>query len=1103
MSSPRVLTFNFHEPYLCLMARMGIPLDVGLYSKPRFARPWHTQFRPIPPGITLVEEEEWRRELAAGHYDVVVAHNELNAIDLLDCGVPCLLVCHNRRSFLETTVDSDIEKGKASYKRVLDRICDQFTFVYISESKRDDYGMPGIVIPPGIDVEEYGGYTGETGEVLRVGNAMRARDLMFDVDFQDRVCASFPNRVLGDDPGSPKARPSKSFEDLLDHYRRLRCYLHVTREAYEDGYNLAMLEAMACGMPVVSLANKTSPLTDGIDGYVSDDADVLRERIAMLLKDTEHARALGDRGRETVARVFPIEAFARRWREAIERAAERKIYSSVASGAEPFPRLNVLMEYLFSPITTARYFEQALRKDHNVITGGRCLSARFFAEWGLPGTAPAFRGPDVTWGPAETYAERLQKLRKDFEPSLLFWVDSGIREIPGDIASLSIPRVGYVIDTQFALDIRLELAKRFDFTFLAQRTHVRDFIEAGVPNVAWMPLGCSPELHAVEPLERIYDVAFVGGIPDDPSHRRRRLLDAVRKRFPNSCIGQFWPADMARIYAQAKIVINIAADRDVNMRVFEAMASGALLITDEAEGLEELFEDGKHLVIYRNDDAVPDVIERYLADGPSRERIAAEGRKLVFAKHTYQHRTRQMILMVLEALGALGGYQGESRFNKGGYYRSPRPELAAHVPKHTVRLLDCGCGGGEFGLSLKRRGVREVVGIEIVERAWELAKRVLDDALFGSIEDMELPFEDEYFDCVVFGDVLEHLVDPVKVLRKVSRVLSKDGAIVMSIPNVRFWQTVEMHVNGRWQYEDAGIMDRTHLRFFCAPDMQQMVMDAGLEVLTIQPLSMWPAENLPRDAKGCLRLGKLTIGPLDDQEYQDFLVYQYLVIAVKPGMDRLIGARHALEEKDYASAFQLAKETRGANRAERAKLMARAVARMGQLDTAESLYREVLRMQPEDAETAGELGIVLIAANRLDDAKPLLERAYESDSQNDRVAAGLGLVRLSEGRPAEAFSLFVSALDIKFDNAAIVMRLVETAEALGRAEEAEPYLRRFVEFYPGDTAMACQLAALLHRMGRNAEARDRLETLLLLAPGHPQATALLAALDAENNEERA
>ncbi len=1090
MPSPRVLTFNFHEPYICLMAKIGVPLTVGLYDKPRFARPWHTQYRPIPSNIDLVDESTWREGLKSGAYDVVVAHNELNALDLLDCGLPCLLVCHNRRSYLETTVDGDLEKGKAQYKKVLDRLQDHYSFVFISESKRDDYGFSGAVIPPGIDVSEYGGYTGDVAEVLRVGNAMRARDLMFDVGFQEAVCEGLPNRVVGFDPEIPGAKPSESFDELLHTYRSLRCLLHVTRETYEDGYNLAMLEAMACGMPVVSLANRTSHLTHGIDGFVSESADALRAHIEELLADRELARKIGEAGRETVASKFPIEDFVARWRDVLEKAADRKAYVSVASGAEPFPRVRMLVEYLCSPLTTGRYIEEALRADHDVVTAGKRLPEKFLEEWGFTTSPPSSPAPDVVWSASETFAERLPKLPASFTPDLYLWVDSGISEIPGDSAALGIPRIAYFIDTHFALDLRIELAKHFDFTFLAQRTHIPAFVNAGIPNVAWLPLACSPELHKVDPVERTVDVAFVGAVPDDPNDRRRKLLDAVEARFPVAVVGRYWPEEMARIYANSKIVINMSVDRDINMRVFEALASGAMLITDEADGLEELFDDGTHLVIYRNDNDLIGLIERYLAGNAARERIAREGRTLVYAKHTYQHRMRQMVLMVLEAAGALGGYQGESRFFKGGYYRSPRPELAAHVPMHTTRLLDCGCGGGEFGLSLKRRGVKEVVGIEIVERAWEIAKQVLDDALLGSIEQMELPFEDEYFDCVVFGDVLEHLVEPAKALQKVSRILSKDGVIVMSIPNARFWQTVEMHVNGRWQYEDAGIMDRTHLRFFCAPDMYQMVEQAGLEVLTIQPLSMWPAEQLPLDKNRCLKLGKITIGPLDDDEHQDFLVYQYLVVAAKPGMDRLVGARKALEEQDYQRAFRMAKEAQNADVAEQTRIMARAAGKLGHLDTAEKLYREVLRLRPNDAESKGELGIVLLAANRPQDAGPLLEEATKADPENDRVVAGLGLVRLTEDRLEEAFELLGRSLELRNDNVSVVQRLVETARALNRLPDAEPHLRRYVDFYPGDIAMACMYVRVLREIDKTDEARDRFETLLLLTPDHAEVQAL-------------
>jgi glycosyltransferase involved in cell wall biosynthesis/predicted TPR repeat methyltransferase len=1072
------------------MAKIGVSLTVGLYDKPRFARPWHSQYRPVPPAIDLVDEPTWRAGLKSGAYDVVVAHNELNALDLLDCGLPCILICHNRRSYLETTVDRDLEKGKAQYKKVLERIQDQFSFVFISESKRDDYGLPGAVIPPGIDVSEYGGYTGDIAEVLRVGNSMRARDLMFDVDFQERVCEGIPNRVVGFDPEIPGAKPSDSFDDLLDTYRRLRCLLHVTREDFEDGYNLAMLEAMACGMPVVSLANRMSPLTHGVDGFVSHDADELRACVNRLLDDRDLAHEIGRKGRETVERKFPIGDFVARWRETLEKAADRKAFVSVASGVEPFPGVRMLVEYLCTPLTTGRYIEEALRKDHDVVTAGKQLPAKYLEAWGFSTPPPFVPKPDVTWSVHESFAERLRKVPQPFAPDLYLWVDSGISEIPGDSQELGAPRIAYFIDTQFALDVRIGLARNFDFTFLAQRTHIPDFVHAGIPNVAWLPLACSPELHNVGSMERVYDVAFVGAVSADPLDRRRKILNAIQERFPNVRIGQYWPEDMAQIYAQSKIVVNTCVDRDINMRVFEALASGAMLITDEADGLEELFDDGTHLVIYRKDEDLLGLIEHYLDDVTARKKIAEQGRALVYAKHTYQHRMRQLVLMVLDAVGVLGGCQGESRFCKGGYYRSPRPELAAHVPLHTTRLLDCGCGGGEFGRALKQRGVKEVVGIEVVERAWELAKKALDDALLGSIEDMELPFEDEYFDCVVFGDVLEHLVEPGEALQKVSRVLSKDGVIVMSIPNVRFWQTVDMHVNGRWQYEDAGIMDRTHLRFFCASDMCQMVEQAGLEVLTIQPLSMWPADQLPLDRNRCLKLGKVTIGPLDDAEHQEFLVYQYLVIAAKPGMDRLIGARKALEAQDYQRAFRIAKEARDADVSDRTKIMARAAGKLGQLDTAEKLYVEALRLDPGDAESKGELGIVLLASNRLQEAALLLEDAAKADPNNERIIAGLGLVRLGEGRLDEAFECLSQSLELRSDNASVVQRLIETARALNRLSDAEPYVRRYVDFYAGDIAMACKYAAVLRDIGRADEAMERLDTLLLLAPDHPEVQTL-------------
>ena len=481
----------------------------------------------------------------------------------------------------------------------------------------------------------------------------------------------------------------------------------------------------------------------------------------------------------------------------------------------------------------------------------------------------------------------LPLLPESYSPELYLWIDSGFSLIPEDIERISATKVGYFIDTHTNIDIRVDMARSFDYVFLAQEADIEYFKRKGVENVAWLPLACSPELHDVRAQPRTIDVSFVGSLTKNTEASRLELLQRVKDRFPNNCIGMQWPDQMAQTYAQSKIVVNAAIKSDVNMRVFEALASGALLITDEANGLEDLFIDGKHLVIYHNDDDLLDLIEYFLEHDDERERIAAAGKALVYDRHTYDHRTKQLVRMVLEDVGTLSASQGGTRFQKGGYYMCPRPEVAANVPKFARRVLDCGCGGGEFGRSLKKHGVEEVVGIEIVEPAFEIAKTNLDQAFHGSIEDMELPFDDRYFDCVVFADVLEHLVEPADALRKVTRCLSEDGLIVISIPNIRFWQQVQMHAEGRWKYEDAGIMDRTHLRFFCKEDLAELIESAGLELVKLEPLSAWPAENLPRDEHGCLQLGKVTVGPLSDEEYQEFLVYQYLVIAGRPNVDRL------------------------------------------------------------------------------------------------------------------------------------------------------------------------------------------------------------------------
>lgn len=169
-----------------------------------------------------------------------------------------------------------------------------------------------------------------------------------------------------------------------------------------------------------------------------------------------------------------------------------------------------------------------------------------------------------------------------------------------------------------------------------------------------------------------------------------------------------------------------------------------------------------------------------------------------------------------------------------GYYGLDRPEMLELVPTGTTSLLDVGCGEGAFLDACRRhRPDLRVSGIEAVARPAHRARERGLDVTIGSFP-ADLP-PSERFDCIVFNDVLEHLVDPWAALVVARQRLGDDGCIVASIPNIRNLETLVALVRrGRWDYVDAGVLDRTHLRFFTRSSILALFEGAGYEVVTIR-----------------------------------------------------------------------------------------------------------------------------------------------------------------------------------------------------------------------------------------------------------------------------
>jgi 2-polyprenyl-3-methyl-5-hydroxy-6-metoxy-1,4-benzoquinol methylase len=189
------------------------------------------------------------------------------------------------------------------------------------------------------------------------------------------------------------------------------------------------------------------------------------------------------------------------------------------------------------------------------------------------------------------------------------------------------------------------------------------------------------------------------------------------------------------------------------------------------------------------------------------------------------------------------GYDTKSDY----YFERPRTEILPFLPAHCRRLLDVGCGVGEFGALVKQTREIEVWGIEPVKSAAEKASTKLNHVING-VFDSEIGLPAGSFDCVVFNDVLEHMVEPEQALRYARALLAPAGAVVASIPNIRYFAVLSQLVfRAQWEYQDSGVLDKTHLRFFTKSSIVKMFESEGYSVASICGINAYEALPVASD----------------------------------------------------------------------------------------------------------------------------------------------------------------------------------------------------------------------------------------------------------------
>jgi hypothetical protein len=270
-----------------------------------------------------------------------------------------------------------------------------------------------------------------------------------------------------------------------------------------------------------------------------------------------------------------------------------------------------LLQYGFHPGTTGEHFAAAARRRRD--------------QW------------DVR---AMRYGEQVTLRDASFEGSLL--VDSGIPVFQLGSDAAPFATAAYFIDVHLNLPAYVAMARLFDHVFVAQPDYLPSILAVN-PSASWLPLACPVEfVHSDRELE--FEVGFVGNVR--PGSAREKVLEHLDEAFTmNDWRRSYSTQEMGDVYRRSAVVVNVPIRGDVNMRFFEAMGSGATVVTPRlGNGLSEIAVEDTHYVTadFSSVDDIVRVVSELLASGRSNA-IGRAARDVVAERHTYDHRLQTVI----------------------------------------------------------------------------------------------------------------------------------------------------------------------------------------------------------------------------------------------------------------------------------------------------------------------------------------------------------------------------------------------------------------------------------------------------------------------------
>jgi 2-polyprenyl-3-methyl-5-hydroxy-6-metoxy-1,4-benzoquinol methylase len=415
-----------------------------------------------------------------------------------------------------------------------------------------------------------------------------------------------------------------------------------------------------------------------------------------------------------------------------------------------------------------------------------------------------------------------------------------------------------------------ELLQNANFIWDFAPASTNYLLEKGFKNVFLLPPGFHRSIEKFQPKkDQNIDVIFIGS----PHPRRAKIIKELEAQGVKiKCFQNIFQGDRDKELADSKIVLNIHAWDQINsletVRISYLLANKNFVLSEIGD--HNPYGNG---LIYAPYSDITYKCLNYLAQPKEHlDAIRLEGylniQKIDMSRN---------LSKIIEEIGYdnLSGLVYKIINNEDKYYSNARVDLFPFIPKEAKRILDIGCASGQTGRKIKERQDCTVHGVEINKKAALEASKYLDRVITSSVE-LALPtLPNNEYDCVLFLDVIEHLVSPEEVLLQIHGKISKDGHLVICVPNIGHWTIIQSLLEGKWDYQDEGILDRTHLRFFTLDSLVRLITNSGFKIIT------QGATKLKRDPPEKILKAIEIISDNSDRLKNQIQSYQYIMLCKK------------------------------------------------------------------------------------------------------------------------------------------------------------------------------------------------------------------------------